>query len=44
MAGREYIVTSMPSEPVLAEASARIMNDPYVSFTELINQPLKKAF
>ncbi|CAG8834999.1 27161_t:CDS:2, partial [Racocetra persica] len=35
---RECIITSMPSEPVLAEASARIMNDPDVCFTELINQ------
>ncbi|CAG8854769.1 20013_t:CDS:1, partial [Gigaspora margarita] len=35
---RKYVVTSMPTEPVLAEASARIMNDPYVSLTELINQ------
>ncbi|CAG8772474.1 11839_t:CDS:1, partial [Racocetra fulgida] len=35
---RKYVVTSMPTEPVLAEASARIMNDPHVSLTELINQ------
>ncbi|CAG8852198.1 13669_t:CDS:1, partial [Gigaspora margarita] len=35
---REYVITSMPTEPVLAEASARIMNDPNVRLTELINQ------
>ncbi|CAG8805753.1 15781_t:CDS:2, partial [Gigaspora margarita] len=35
---REYVVTSMPTEPLLAEASARIMNDPYISPIELINQ------
>ncbi|CAG8695558.1 10947_t:CDS:2, partial [Racocetra fulgida] len=35
---REYVVTSMPTEPLLAEASARIMNDPFISPTELINQ------
>ncbi|CAG8831877.1 11791_t:CDS:1, partial [Gigaspora margarita] len=35
---REYVVTSMPTEPVLAEASARIMNDPTVRLAELINQ------
>ena len=35
---RECVITSMPTEPVLAEASARIMNDPNVRFTELINQ------
>jgi hypothetical protein len=34
---RESIITSMPSEPVLAEASARIMNDPNVNLTQLIN-------
>ena len=35
---RECIITSMPSEPVLAEAAARIMNDSNVNLTELINQ------
>ncbi|CAG8831448.1 30742_t:CDS:1, partial [Racocetra persica] len=43
---RKYIVTAMPTEPVLAEASARIMNDPHISLTELINklsEALKKG-
>ncbi|CAG8638432.1 1329_t:CDS:2 [Paraglomus occultum] len=35
---RECITTSMPTEPVLAEAAARMMNDPNVSLAELINQ------
>ena len=35
---RECIITSMPTEPVLAEAAARMMNDPNVSLAELINQ------
>ncbi|CAG8826329.1 32652_t:CDS:2, partial [Racocetra persica] len=34
----EYIITEMPTEPLLTEASTRIMNDPYISLTELINQ------
>ncbi|CAG8498236.1 4132_t:CDS:1 [Funneliformis caledonium] len=35
---RECIIISMPTEPVLAEAAAQIMNDPNVNLTELINQ------
>ncbi|CAG8841880.1 12447_t:CDS:2, partial [Gigaspora margarita] len=35
---RKYVVTSMSTEPVLAEASARIMNDSDISLTKLINQ------
>ncbi|CAG8522319.1 12399_t:CDS:2, partial [Dentiscutata heterogama] len=38
----KYFVISMPTEPVLAEASARIINDPKISLTELINK-LSKA-
>ncbi|CAG8766589.1 4721_t:CDS:1, partial [Racocetra fulgida] len=34
---RKSIITSMPTEPVLAEASAQIMNDPDINLIELIN-------
>ncbi|CAG8462437.1 27206_t:CDS:2 [Dentiscutata erythropus] len=33
----EYVITLMPSEPMLAEASAWIMNNPNICLTELIN-------
>ncbi|CAG8722062.1 430_t:CDS:2, partial [Cetraspora pellucida] len=42
----KYIVTVMPTEPVLAEASAQIMNNSHISLTELINklsEALKKG-
>ncbi|CAG8725364.1 22304_t:CDS:2 [Cetraspora pellucida] len=42
----KYIITSMPSKPVLAKASAQIMNDLHISLTELINklsEALKKG-
>ncbi|CAJ0914775.1 8084_t:CDS:2 [Entrophospora sp. SA101] len=35
---RECIITSMPTEPVLAEAASQIMNDSNVNLTKLINQ------
>jgi hypothetical protein len=34
---RDRIATSLPSEPILAEAASRIMNDPSVDVSELLN-------
>ncbi|CAG8727381.1 24676_t:CDS:2 [Cetraspora pellucida] len=42
----KYIVTAMPTEPMLAEANAQIMNNSHISLTELINklsEALKKG-
>ncbi|CAG8633711.1 1920_t:CDS:2 [Paraglomus brasilianum] len=38
----ECITTSMPTEPVLAEAATRMMNDPNVSLAELIGMTALK--
>ncbi|CAG8523819.1 7914_t:CDS:1, partial [Diversispora eburnea] len=35
---RECIIKSKPTEPVLAEVSAQIINDPNVDLSELTNQ------
>uniref|UniRef100_A0A1D1XK08 Cytochrome c-type biogenesis protein CycH n=1 Tax=Anthurium amnicola TaxID=1678845 RepID=A0A1D1XK08_9ARAE len=34
---RDRITTSLPSEPILAEAASRIINDPSVDVSELLN-------